>query len=468
MREGQDKPEGVPGLLTAQPQELLRYLVVSEVRAKLAQGKTLAEAVREACSHSYMTVEGTSQTVSPRSAYRWYGEVSRRGLAGLTTATAKGRPRPGHCLPQALLEFFRTEKARDRYASVPELLRRARENTTIGRDEHIDRVTAYRACVAMGLPMRHVPGKYEADLRRFAYPHRMMMVLADGKHFRAGVQRTRRVALFFLDDATRFGLDVIVGTAESSDLFLRGLHSVLERVGFMDSLFLDHGPGFFNTDTQAACARLGLHLIYGTAGYPEGHGKIERFNQTAAHRVLRGFPGNPAVDDDCNALTLRLRHFLDEQYNQTPHEALLPDSPRSRWAQDARQLRLPENQTALRDSFVVTESRTVSNDNVIAYDSLDYEVPRGHAGTSLPVHRRLLSGELLVLHDGALVRLHPVDLALNAGSRRARAASASPPRDGEAPPVTAAALAFARAFGSVVSRDGGFVDPRPTQEESKA
>ena len=43
-------------------------------------------------------------------------------------------------------------------------------------------------------------------------------MLADGKHFRAGAARLRRVALFF-DDATRYGLQVLVGTAESSELF---------------------------------------------------------------------------------------------------------------------------------------------------------------------------------------------------------------------------------------------------------
>jgi hypothetical protein len=39
----------------------------------------------------------------------------------------------------------------------------------------------------------------------------MQMVLCDGKHFRAGAARLRRVALFFLDDATRMGLHVVVG-----------------------------------------------------------------------------------------------------------------------------------------------------------------------------------------------------------------------------------------------------------------
>jgi hypothetical protein len=41
------------------------------------------------------------------------------------------------------------------------------------------------------------------DSRRFVYPHRMQMVLCDGKHFRAGAARLRSMAYFFLDDATR-------------------------------------------------------------------------------------------------------------------------------------------------------------------------------------------------------------------------------------------------------------------------
>jgi hypothetical protein len=97
---------------------------------------------------------------------------------------------------------------------------------------------------AASTPLRRVPAKQEADMRRFAYPHRMMMVLADGKYLRAGTKRAKCVAVFFLDDPSRFGLAVVVGTAESAELFLRDLHRVLRCFGVMDLLFLDRGPGF--------------------------------------------------------------------------------------------------------------------------------------------------------------------------------------------------------------------------------
>jgi len=92
--------------------------------------------------------------------------------------------------------------------------------------------------------------------------------------------------VFFLDDASRFGLGVVVGTDETAELFLRGLH------------------GLRADDTAAACRRLDIHLVLGTAAYPEGHGKIEKFNQTAQAQVLRGLTGAADVDDDCGALEI--------------------------------------------------------------------------------------------------------------------------------------------------------------------
>jgi putative transposase len=283
----------------------------------------------------------------------------------------------------------------------------------------------------------------------------MMMVLADGKHFRAGISRTNRVAYFFLDDASRFGMHVVVGTSENPPLFLRGLYEVIARLGLFDVLYLDHGPGFIADDTAAACAKLGIHLVIGTSGYPEGHGKIERFNQTAQAQVLRGLGGIAEISDDCGSLELRLGHYLSHQYNRQGHEALNGKTPLERWEADTRPLRFPKSDAELRERFVVTETRRVSRDNVIPYRGTDYEVPRGHAKTQIQIYRRLLSDEIAVLHDGRLVTLHPVDLAHNAMDRRARPASPSP-QDDEGTPRTAARLAFDRDLGPVIGSDGGF------------
>ena len=111
-------------------------------------------------------------------------------------------------LSEAFIDFLRAEKLDDPRASIPELIRRAEIRKTIASVDAVSCTTVWRAVVRMGLPTRMRPSKTEGDMRRFAYPNRMMMILCDGKRFRAGVERRRRVALFFLDDATRKGLHV--------------------------------------------------------------------------------------------------------------------------------------------------------------------------------------------------------------------------------------------------------------------
>ena len=205
------------------------------------------------------------------------------------------------------------------------------------------------------------------------------------------------------------------------------------------------------------------HLVHGTAHYPEGRGKVERFNRTAWAAVLRSLDRAAEVDPDCGALTLRLQHYLDHQYNVEPHESLGHDTPRQRWQHDLRALRFPDDEHDLRRYFVIQESRQVSGDHVIRHSGLRFEAPRGLARGEVIVHRHVLDGHLEVPYRGRMVRLHPVDLQANATTRRATAYD-DPPAPDDAPPKTAATLAFDRDYGPVVGPDGGFTDPTDTED----
>ena len=307
----------------------------------------------------------------------------------------------------------------------------------------------------MGLPLRRRDRIETADTRRFAYPHRMMMVLSDGKHFRVGAKRLRRVALTFLDDATRFGLAILVGTAESTVLFLRGLHEVILRYGLMNALYLDHGPGFISDDTRTVIARLQRHLVHGRVRYPEGHGKVERYNRTQKHKALRSLDGRPEVDPDCSALTLRLTHWLRDDYNHTPHESLDGMTPNERWLKDQRDLVLPKDRAWLDAQFLTTDERTVSKDHVVSLDGTLYEVPRACRGR-IAVTRHLLTDRRGVHLDGREVEIHPLDLTHNALDRRARREK---PSKASIQPTTPASEAFEDDFGPIVDPDGNYHDP---------
>ena len=230
---------------------LQRYLVVAEVEALMLRGWRPGAAVRHVAGTDHRDLDGRPVPVSVRSLQRWRAAWAAGNLAALEPQQ-RTRTATSVALSGELVAFLNSEKQRDPRASVPELVRRARELGIVSVDDgKIDRTTVWRACRRMGLPTRQRPHKREGDMRRWRYAERMQCVLADGKHFRAGAARLRRVALFLLDDATRYGLAVLVGTAESSELFLQALYQMVLRHGLADLFFLDKGPGFISHDTLA-------------------------------------------------------------------------------------------------------------------------------------------------------------------------------------------------------------------------
>jgi len=295
-------------------QALLRYSVLAQVEALILGGCPVSAAVRQVAGRDHAALDGRPVRVSQRTIQRWRRAYTDGGMTALEPQD-RTRTTTSLALGEALVAFLRTEKETDPRASVPELLRRARARGIVPEDLPVDRTTLWRACRRMGLVTRARPSKREGDSRRWRYPHRMQCVLCDGKHFRAGGSRAKRVALFYLDDASRYGLEVRVGPSESTRLFLHGLYALVRQHGLPDLLYLDRGSGFISADTLAVVeGGLNAWLIHGTARYPQGRGAVERFNRTAHDQALRGLDGAANVDPDYPALTLRLRHYL-ERYN---------------------------------------------------------------------------------------------------------------------------------------------------------
>lgn len=456
------RPAGPPPAAPSS-EALLRYSLLAQVETLVLGGWQAAAALREVAGREHAHPDGRTVRFSVRTLQRWRGAYARGGFEALAPRS-RTRTETSLVLSDALVAFLRTEKERDPCSSVPELLRRARVKGILPADLAVDRSTAWRACRRMDLPTRARPSKREGDTRRWSYPHRMQCVLCDGKHFRAGGARLRRVALFFLDDATRYGLDALVGTSESTALFLRGLYDLTSKHGLADLLYLDRGPGFISADTLAVVqGGLGAWLIHGTARYPAGRGAIERFNRTAQDQVLRSLDGAADVDPDSGALTLRLRHFL-EGYNDTPHETLQGDTPRQRW-EAGRPLRFPHDEADLYRRFVVRHARKVSSDHVLKEDGRLWEVPRGLGGTWVEVVRHALDGRLWVLHEGRRVELAELDAHHNATDRRGYAPN-DRPLSGEGVPTTAASLAFGREVLPVLDPDGGFSDNEDNEDNN--
>ena len=446
-----------------QPPEdaLFRYQILSQVLVRKHQGLTNPDAIEAVANSPHATLAGLTRTVSKRSIYRWLANYKKNDFAGLLPSPRKS-VEPS-ALSLDLLNFFKEQKEADPRTSVPELIRRAKALYLVPADAGIDRTTVWRNLNRMGVTTKRCKQVRQQNKKRFAYPHRMDMILCDGKHFRAGITRKRRVALFFLDDATRMILGVKVGTAESAQLFLHGLYQVINAYGRMTTIFLDNGPGFTAGDTINVLRKLDILLINGTVAYPEGHGKIERFNQTAQEQILRLLDKNPEVDPGCTALDLRINHYLSNQYVHTPHEGLNKETPWSRFHNDKKQLRFFENQNQIRQAFILHETRRVSADNVISFKSTNYEIPPGHAGEAITLRRNALDETLAILHHEKIVTLSPVDLHINARDKRTITRKTAEQKQ---LPKSSAQISYDKEVKPIIDADGGFNAPPQTKEKS--
>lgn len=396
------------------PQEkvaLFRHQVVATVLAREARGEVRSEAVATVAAAIHVGPDGRPCRISVRSIYRWLKRYRERGMEGLVPGKRQG---PSRVLDEKLLAYLRDQKEADPAASIPELIARARVRGLIDQAATICRTTVYRALRRSGIATTRGKTGKRALARRFSFHNRMEMVLCDGKYFRAGPKRSRRVAIFFLDDATRMVLSAVVGPSESSGLFLRGLYRCIFRFGLMQRLFSDHGSAFICHASHRVAVNLGIHLIHGTVGYPEGRGKVERFHRTAWDALLRHWDGNPEVNPSCQSLELRLDHYVNQIYNRRPHSSLGYESPLSRFGQDPKPLCLPKNHEHLFESFVLDYRRTVSRDHVVRLEGETFEVPAGYAGRPVIFNRHVFTGEVTMIHQHRRIRLQELDANTNA------------------------------------------------------
>jgi len=436
-----------------QTEAMFRYLIMSLVLTCEKQGKKRSEAVKTVAGKLHWSPTGMHQ-ICKRTIYRYMQDYDANGLPDMQR---QKKTRLCTAISDTLLDFFVQQKTDDMKTSIPEMIQRAAALGLIDSVGDIGRTTVWRALQRKCVPThRSKTPKQDKDTRRFAFAHRMEMVICDGKQFRAGAKRLKRVVLFYLDDSSRMGLGLIVGTSETTELYLNGLYSVIQRYGLMDTNYLDNGSGFRSNDTIVVVRQLGSLLIHGTPNYPQGRGKIEKFNQTALNSVLRTLDGNPDIDPDCEALTLRLRHYMFEQYNHTLHESL-QCAPYERFSQDSRALRFMESTEKLEQAFIIRFRRRVSKDHIVSLKSTQYEVPRGYAGAWIFLHWNILDKTLSIIHDNGMLQLEPVNLSGNAHDRRGLPLDESTTRPKL--PKSAAEIDYEREMRGMIGPDGGFSDP---------
>ena len=79
-----DAPGGSP---LPSSEALIRYFLVSQIRASMLGGEVRAEAITTAAGRAHYTLTGRLRKISPRTAYRWLRAFESEGIAGLEPAS---------------------------------------------------------------------------------------------------------------------------------------------------------------------------------------------------------------------------------------------------------------------------------------------------------------------------------------------------------------------------------------------
>ena len=432
---------------------LIRFLAVSAVLSKLEAGIGFSSVLREVTKSPPQAADGRKIRFSERTLRRWVADYKRDGFDGLLPVDRR-IGNASRVLKNDFISYICQEKEMDKEASIPQLMRRAKEDSVdIGTSS---RVTVWRAAKRLNLPIFSAKAPENTNMRRFSYKYPMQMVMTDGVHFRAGPTRAKRVAMILLDDATRFALAGVVGYSETTELFMRLIWAGFNRHGLFSNIFADNGSGFASGDAALVFARMGIPLIHGTVDYPEGRGKIERFHRTIRADLLRGFDG--FGDASIEHLQLQLNHHLEHVYNISPHSALDEETPRQRFLDLSPKNVKVVDYKRLREHFFVSFKRKVSRTNDIKMGNEMLEVPQGYAGRTVTIIKDILSQQYFIDHEQKRIQLFAVDYTHNAITARERIKMEAPEENESGPVDTASNKNFRKTYRPIVLPSGDFYE----------
>jgi len=318
-------------------------------------------------------IPGTARTSIGRATVRrWISCYERGGIDGLKPRLRSDRGST-RCV-DAETELSLLELKRELpEASLPVLLKVARERKVIGYDFSVSLQSIYRMFHRHGVDK---PDEPTIDRRRFEAEMSNDLWQSDCMHGpRVTVEdKLRKTYLFaIIDDHSRLIPHAQFYLRENIESFRDCLIQALQKRGLPRRLFVDNGAPFRSHRLKYACARLGIALLHTTPYSPESKGKIERAIKTIRMQVLPLLPQELTLQ----TLNQRLKGWVEEEYQKRKHSST-GQSPLERYLSHLALLRpAPKD---LLEYFRIPVVRKVYKDRTVSLNGKLYEAPLGLVG----------------------------------------------------------------------------------------
>lgn len=222
----------------------------------------------------------------------------------------------------------------------------------------------------------------------------------------------------FIDDCTRLVTGAQFFYSEATVNIKEVLRTAVLTYGIPSKLYLDNGRNFCADDIEIACAMMKCALIHSTAYYPEGKGKIERFNRTIRDCFLTTLKPVSSIAE----LNSQLNDWIAKEYNRAPHSGLDGAAPLDTFLAKAQNhLRRLDAHIDPAELFCKKETRVVGKDATFRVNNILYEAEEQLIGQKINVlYDKDDPAKKVKVFDGE-VFVHcasPIDYISNASARR--------------------------------------------------
>lgn len=389
-----------------QPSAYLKMRILGAVDT--VAGRTRHERVHNVAAMTFLDEEGNPRQFTWRTIQTWYYRYKNHGLTGMTNRTRADKGRTRKVTPEELLEALAAARPHFHHQRTNKraLYRFCIEKGLLQPDR-IAQTTFYRFIREYGLlapeadddpkkrlafSMKHANQLWQADTMFGPYVDTGTSPgTASGKG-RPARKQTKLIA--FLDDASRVLCHGEFFLEENVDTLVQALRAALYKRGVPEQLLVDNGSIYCSQEITLLCARVGCLLRHTAVRDAAAKGKIERFFR----RVRDQFLVQKLDLSSLDALNRRFHHWVENDYNAAPHDAL-GMKPIDRFGIDLPRIRFLPPSEHNDELFFAEAARKVKKDNTFSFRGRRYETPVDLRGKEIQLRydRRRHDGHR---HDG--------------------------------------------------------------------
>jgi len=314
----------------------------------------------------------------------WLRQYRKEGFEGLKDVRRTSR---GGKLPEEVILKACQLKQQVPERSIDKIIRIMEEMGFVEKGI-LYRSTLHRYLQKKGLSARRLKIADKQDLARWQADYANDLWQSDmlgGPYLEDPLNggKKRKTWLYaFIDDASRlltYGRFFFKGDLPALELVFK---RSIQRCGIPRVTYYDNGQVYRSKHMRSICAELGIHKpVFTKNARPEGHGKIEAWNNTCISDFLSELRDSYITSlEELNEVFLI---WMEYEYNRKLHSEI-GCTPRERWQRDSSRFRYaPEEK--LRKAFLWSEERRVDKCAQIHLFTRRYRVSPHFAGTKVEV-----------------------------------------------------------------------------------